>query len=379
MYLCSLNLPALIKILESHFGLHLSRIKCLALFVFALVERKTVNLSELKIFFNSQAHLNSRQKRLRRFLKEIIFDECLLARFLIFIMNILFKDKLTLILDRTNWKFGSKNCNILYLAVKRGQIAVPLFWIVLEDQKQGNSSCLDRINLVQKFISAFGKETIECILGDREFIGKNWVTWLQTEKIPFIMRIKEKGQYVSCARGGMIKAENLFHDLLPEETRYLGPRRISQTDTYRADVSGKRTLNGETLVVIHSPNLKDPIETYKSRWEIERFFKAIKKVGFNLEDTHITSLNALHTLLGVVAIAFCFVYKFGEVLEEIFPQKLKKHGYKSESVSHYGHANFIQIIRNSFILTKRVALRFLSIIKCSLFFNVLDLTKTFVR
>ena len=60
------------------------------------------------------------------------------------------------------------------------------FWSMLEDKKQGNSNYIDRSDLIKKFIKCFGKDRIECVIGDSEFIGKNWIEWLKEEKIEYV-------------------------------------------------------------------------------------------------------------------------------------------------------------------------------------------------
>ena len=37
--------------------------------------------------------------------------------------------------------------------------------------KRGNSNTSERIALVQDFIDHFGKDRIDCLLADREFVG----------------------------------------------------------------------------------------------------------------------------------------------------------------------------------------------------------------
>jgi len=373
------NQTALISLLKYHFLLNLSRIKCLSLFILALIETKSVNLSELKNFFTSKALPDSRNKRLKRFLSQIKFAQDFLAIFLLKIMAIDDSKKLILILDRTNWKFGLEDCNILYLAIAHKGIAIPLFWTPLKDQKRGNSSPENRIKLVQQFINCFGKERIECIMGDREFIGNVWINWLKEKKLPFVMRIKEKGQNISCARGGMVKAERLFDDLKIGESKSLGLRRISESNTYKAQVTGLKTQNNETLILIHCPSIEDPCMAYKERWQIERFFKSIKLIGFNLEETHIKNQEYLNTLLCVVSIAFCFNYKFGDVYIEAEKPKPKKHGYLPKSTTHYGHECLIEIIRKTFFIATEVFHKIFNSLENSLFAKVFTFNLKIVR
>lgn len=70
------------------------------------------------------------------------------------IFNLLpFKDNLVLVLDRTNWKFGSKNINILMLGVSYKNVAFPLMFKMLD--KRGNSDTKERIDLIKKYIEWF--------------------------------------------------------------------------------------------------------------------------------------------------------------------------------------------------------------------------------
>jgi hypothetical protein len=69
------------------------------------------------------------------------------------------KDNLILVLDRTNWKFGKSNINILMLRVSYKNVAYPLIFKVLD--KRGNSNTQERINLVQNFINWFGTDPID--------------------------------------------------------------------------------------------------------------------------------------------------------------------------------------------------------------------------
>ncbi len=43
----------------------------------------------------------------------------------------------------------------------------------------------EQIELLPRFITAFGKASIEGVLGDREFPNKALISWLVEEDIPF--------------------------------------------------------------------------------------------------------------------------------------------------------------------------------------------------
>jgi hypothetical protein len=82
--------------------------------------------------------------------------------------------KLKLSIDRTEWDFVKTQINILCVIVSIGEMGVPLYFEML-DNKSGNSNYKDRIKLFTKIIETIGKQRIEMLLMDREFIGINWL------------------------------------------------------------------------------------------------------------------------------------------------------------------------------------------------------------
>ncbi len=80
------------------------------------------------------------------------------------------KTGLVLSMDRTNWKFGEFNINILMLGITYKGIAFPLIFSLLP--KRGNSNWEERKKIMERFIRLFGAECIDCLVADREFIGK---------------------------------------------------------------------------------------------------------------------------------------------------------------------------------------------------------------
>jgi hypothetical protein len=219
----------------------------------------------------------------------------------------------------------------------------------LKDKKRGNSDYKDRIQLLKKYIATFGKQTIECVLGDREFIGKNWVEWLDHQQIPYVLRIKENGQYIGKKNGKMVKAASLFKSLPVDKAKYLGKRKIGKTDTYLSHMSILKATNHQKVALIHSSHIKEPFQLYRRRWEIELLFKIMKTSGFDLEATHITLASRLETLLAIVAISCCFAYRVGIYDIQEKPPKLKKHGYKPFNTVRFGLDLLIDMIRGKFV------------------------------
>ncbi len=44
--------------------------------------------------------------------------------------------------------------------------------------RQSNSCYDTRIDIMQRFIRLFGRVSIKCLVADREFVGHEWLKWL---------------------------------------------------------------------------------------------------------------------------------------------------------------------------------------------------------
>ena len=67
-----------------------------------------------------------------------------------------------LALDRTNWKLGSRDVNILVLAIVTQRFRVPLMWSLLDHG--GNSSTAQRIELMRRYLRLFEVSSIGALL-----------------------------------------------------------------------------------------------------------------------------------------------------------------------------------------------------------------------
>ena len=223
-----------------------------------------------------------------------------------------------LALDRTNWKFGRLHINFLVLAVVVNQtVAFPVLWTILP--KAGNSNSAERIDLLQRFISLFGANSIAEITADREFIGKPWIDFLLVQKIPFIIRIKEN-RLVEFGSGSK-NIINFFNHLNGKETREAEFR----MDGYRLYFQGARTPTNDLIIVMSNYSKPNKLlKKYKNRWTIELMFKHLKSNGFNLEDSHFVHLDRLEKLFAVVTFAMLISYLTGKIQEKIRKTPYKK-------------------------------------------------------
>lgn len=250
-------------------------------------------------------------------------------------------DKVTISIDRTNWKWGKKNINIFMLSVVHKGIAIPLYWELLD--KRGNSNSKERMNLVQRFIGTFGKDKISYILADREFVGKDWFGWLNHLHITFCIRIK-KNSLVTNRFGQLVQVHTLFREVKPYQCLVLS--RIVKVDGCYVRLSARRN-GGNELMIVATNDIRqyDGVALYKKRWEIETLFSCFKSRGFNLEDTHLTNQDKMKKLVAVFAIAFCWCYKIGIKQNQEKPIKRKNHGRLSKSLFRLGLDVFQETMR----------------------------------
>ena len=64
---------------------------------------------------------------------------------------------------------------MLMLAVRTRRGRLGLMWTVLD--RAGNSGAKERVALIERYIARFGQESIGLLLGDREFIGTEWLNY----------------------------------------------------------------------------------------------------------------------------------------------------------------------------------------------------------
>jgi len=318
-------------ILRKHLPWSKCRLDCFIGLLLALIQSKRMNLTQLALNFGGQATLKSRYRRLQRFFQAVVFDYDAVARLIMQLFDF-YKNPYYLTLDRTNWKWGKTDLNILTLAIAYKGMAVPVYWLVLN--KQGNSNQRERIALLKRFVSQFGRKNIRGVLADREFIGDQWWQWLTDHHIPYLIRMKDN-QLVVTNPGASRKVRALFRNVKVGEKRALGQRqRIGRQWVW---LSTLKLESGELLVVASNLRFSDAIQIYAERWQIENLFQCLKGRGFHLEDTRLTRYYRIKKVMALQAIAFCWAHKIGEWKHQaVKPLKTKKHGRLECSLFRYG-------------------------------------------
>ncbi len=310
-------------------------------------------LKKVAKHFITETEEDSNYRRIQRFLKEVELNYDEIAILIYEMFNF---DKVTISIDRTNWKWGKEDINILMLSVVYKGIAIPLYWDLLD--KKGNSNTQERIDLLAKFINNFGADKIEYILADREFIGEQWFTWLADKErdIKFCIRIR-KNTKVLDTKGNSVQVQTLLTDV--KQSIFTLHHLVKVHGCY-VRIFAKRNIDGE-LMIIATNDIKqlNSITLYKKRWQIEVLFSCFKGRGFNLEETHVTEPNKIQKLIAVMSLAFCWCYKIGIEEDKSKPIQRKKHGRLSKSLFRLGLDLFHKALKQLLMFGRREYLIYL--------------------
>jgi hypothetical protein len=309
--------------LKSSIGTFLPQSNFLACFLLALIGVCRVTLYQIANAFPTTAKTQSNLKRIQRFLEDFRVTPEAFARAITVLLPV--PQPWILALDRTEWKLGKIHFNLLVLAVVYKKMAFPLLWMALGP---GPSDTAERILLVSRYLALFGKHSIAFVTADREFIGKEWISWLKGQQVSFRIRIRTT-EYLENDRGEWFVAASLF-------PRRCGCRnRMLLLWGMPVFVGGKPLVGGDTLIVI-SDVFGDLLTDYRCRWAIETLFQALKSRGFDLEATHVTDSERLCRLLGLLALGYVWCFRVGEDSNASGTVQIKKHARAAKSIFRAG-------------------------------------------
>ena len=201
----------ILPIMQEHFGksMNLARIKLMAYMLHALCMVQTVSLHKLASAMPTSVERDPNLRRIQRFIANYALNLDLVARMIFSLLPV--KDGLVLSMDRTNWKFGEFNINILTLGITYKGVAFPLLFSLLG--KRGNSNWEERKDIMERFIRLFGHDCIDCLVADCEFIGKEWIGWLNDNRIRYYIRIRQDFWVVNPSTGERIRTWWLFNSV----------------------------------------------------------------------------------------------------------------------------------------------------------------------
>ena len=316
--------------LKEALSLNKSRSKCFAAFIITAVEAKSILLDAVVKRLPGEALGKSKFHRLQDFFREVRLDFNAVSRMIMGFVDKVTKQPLVLSLDRTGWQIrGGHEYNLLVLSVCLGDMGLPLLWCDL--RRLGNSLTRKRQRLVRRLLRLFGHERLKCLIGDLEFVGEDWFAWLSTERIPFLMRLRQNNS-IANADGKRTIARDLFPHLKFGEELDLGIRRAFRT---AMGICATRTRAGELLILGYHDGIDGhtALAMYRQRWNIETGFEKLKTHGFHLESSRLRGGGKIERVLAALALATAWSYTGGLwSIKVIAPIKRKKHGRAEQSV-----------------------------------------------
>jgi len=256
----------------------LARQKFVSQFIIALRKSRNVQFGELAQHLNDAVKMASNETRIQDFFREAERNYLVLAQLLLSLLPA--QGKLRLCLDRPEWDFGRCQVNVLLVTVGRGAFQLPLYWELL-DNRSGNSNATDRIALLQVGVKLLGRVRIGLVLGDREFVGQQWLKWLKDKGLNFGMRLP-RHHLLPFPSGHQQAIADL--GLAVGQTRRFAH---CQVDGGWGQVWVKALAGNDLLLRFASAGLGWLDQLYAKRWTSAQCFQNLKGRGFNLEAPHL--------------------------------------------------------------------------------------------
>jgi hypothetical protein len=293
----------LIKLLSESLDCNLARIKCLCLLLIGLLRHRTVNLTILATGNSSEASNQSCYRRFQDFFLNFALPLSAIGRLM---LSKIPKpsEGWVLSMDRTNWKYGKRHINILVIGIVVNKVAIPIVWKVLPQRtKRGNSNTRQRISLLKKLLQLVDARDILVLTMDREFCGKKWLRWLDTQGVGYVLRVKSNT---------VIGDKPAREHASTRGRKTKGCQNIWGMDLFFSSKPIKRGGRASHLCVISNRfSGREALDWYQKRWGIELLFSHLKKRGFDLEATHMTDGAKLEKLFALVSLAFLFSFGWG--------------------------------------------------------------------
>jgi hypothetical protein len=339
------DITKLMTLLQPHLGWHRARLFCFAALVLALIRVRSVCLVQLAQVLNPRRSDATNYRRLQRFLALFDFEEKERTRLLLALRP--GDTPLTLVLDRTEWKIGSKRVNLLVVGYLLEGFVVPLRWVDLD--KAGASNETERIDLLDGLLKDLGPTAIDALVADREFIGEQFFRWMIQKKLRFVIRIRKNARMRHRGKGTISRAGDEFAALALGGRRRLREKRVIYG--HAVYVVAAREAE-EPWILVTNERPKQALALYAKRWAIETTFAAFKSRGFDLESTHIKEAARLEKLVAVLSVALVWAIKVSQWRSRAKPIALKRHGRRAVSVFRHG----LDYLRRHLIYHNRQAL-----------------------
>ena len=267
-----------------------ARLTGIAIFALSLISEATVNLRKLALSGIVNVKADSVHKRLSRLLFWLAAAKVDFGFLVLKLTNTLKGNDLILCMDRTNWKYGKSQINYLVVSLRINTVGYPIAWTLLpEVTKQGSSKTSHRIRILKKVLRLLEASQIKCLIMDREFIGQEWLQWLDRKQIPYIVRIKDNTLVNERLRVKKYRRKLSSKKFKNRRLSIYGQKVFFSWKS----IKGENTRSEYLFTISNRFIGKEMLKMYAERWSIEQMFSHWKRRGFDFESTHITHSKAL--------------------------------------------------------------------------------------
>lgn len=279
--------------------------------------------------------ISSTAAKLRR-LERCLQDEQLGdAEWVRLLLPLLPPGKLVLVMDRTNWEHGAHDLNLLVLGVVIAGLTLPLVWVALPHG--GSSDTVLRQRLVARLLQYLPAKRWKVLVGDREFIGQDWFSFLRRRKIKRCLRIRLDTLVDE------VRVDEAFADVQIGQTVGVFDKAYIYGNLMQVVVT--RSPDGDLVALATDLPIWEARAVYRQRWSIECTFSSMKSRGFGLEDSTMTQPDRLERLFGLVTLAWVCCLRVGVWTAEQRSIPIKAHGRKARSVVQYGWDILVVAVR----------------------------------
>ena len=334
------------KMLPEFYQTHLqSQLTCahfliLKLLINLLQSQKQVRLERLARAFPYPITLDSRRRKLQRFLDlpGLTIQKILFPIITYWLTTYCTPTQVLYItIDRTQW-----GCiNLLMVSLVWDKRALPLYWQLLP--KLGSSNLSEQKAVIREVLPLFkGYKVV--VLGDREFCSVDLGSWLRDEDVYFCLRLK-RDEFIQIEGKIWLCLDAL--GLAPGVSLYFRGVKVTKTKKlpgFNVACKWIRKYYGWApeegwFILTNLENLKAAITAYKKRLCIEEMFRDCKSGGYNLEGTGVSGERLITRIL-LMALAYSTAVIQGGEIKQMGVQKyvarVKESGRSQRRRSTFG-------------------------------------------
>ena len=334
------------------------------LLVYAIIETRSCSLYKCAEVLPGTATFDSGYKRLLRFIRLSRAEQfCLcVSRFIVALLPE--QEAYYVAIDRTNWKLGTRSINVLCVGILIWERCyIPLLWEPLACD--GNSVQAQRIALLNQLITLWPESKQLVVLGDREFIGRTWIQWLNQHHMGMVIRVR-KNDYLDEVADSLGIQEGFVPQRIRNSVRqngyFITEITLAGCLLYYVAFPDAQHAHKQARFITHSPDPQWVFQAYGRRWCIEVFFKCVKTDGFNLEDLSVTEPDRVRMMVAAVSFAYVLAVHQGQIEQTKKPAPIKKNKktgrrWPSVSVFRLGYRWLRRRIRTFNQMIKYISLK----------------------